>query len=220
MSAERAADRVAERVHDALTLEIVDGVAVVTFDLADSPVNVLGAAAARAFGAVLDRLERDPTIRAAVLLSGKPDSWIAGADIEQFLTVRDAADAEALSRQGQAMVDRIERGRVPIVAAVHGAALGGGLEVALACAWRVATEHPKTTFALPEVQLGLIPGMGGTQRLPRRVGLQLALDMILTGRSVRARKALAIGLVDDLVHPSILREVALRRARELADGTR
>ncbi len=220
MSAARTSERATERVHDALSLEVVDGVAVATFDLPDAPVNVLGAPAARAFGALLDRLESDPTIRAAVLLSGKPDTWIAGADIEQFLAVRDAADAEALSRQGQAMVDRIERGRVPVVAAVHGAALGGGLEVALACAWRVATEHPKTTFALPEVQLGLIPGMGGTQRLPRRVGLQLALDMILTGRSVRARKALAIGLVDDLVHPSILREVALRRARELADGTR
>jgi 3-hydroxyacyl-CoA dehydrogenase/enoyl-CoA hydratase/3-hydroxybutyryl-CoA epimerase len=130
---------------------------------------------------------------AAVLLSGKPDGWIAGADIDQFLTVHAAADAEALSRQGQAMVERIERCRVPVVAAIHGAALGGGLEVALACAWRVASEHRKTTFALPEVQLGLIPGMGGTQRLPRRVGLQAALDMILTGRTVRGRKALAMG---------------------------
>jgi 3-hydroxyacyl-CoA dehydrogenase/enoyl-CoA hydratase/3-hydroxybutyryl-CoA epimerase len=133
--------------------------------------------------------------------------------------VRVAADAEALSRQGQAMADRVERCRVPIVAAVHGACLGGGLEVALACAWRVATEHPKTTFALPEVQLGLIPGMGGTQRLPRRIGLQAALDMILTGKTVRARKALAMGLVDDLVHPAALDAVAEQRAGELAAGT-
>lgn len=209
-----------ERPHPALAVEMVDGVAAVTFDLPGAPVNVLGAAAAEAFGALLDRIERDGAIRAAVLFSGKADGWIAGADIEQFVAVRNAADAEALSRQGQALVDRIERCRVPIVAAMHGAALGGGLEVALACSWRVATEHPKTTFALPEVQLGLIPGMGGTQRLPRRVGLQVALDMILTGRTVRARRALAIGLMDDVVHPSVLREVALRRARELADGTR
>ncbi|MGZ8455985.1 MAG: 3-hydroxyacyl-CoA dehydrogenase NAD-binding domain-containing protein [Gemmatirosa sp.] len=207
-------------LHPALTLETIDGVAVVTFDLPDSPVNVLGAVAAEAFGALLDRVERDSAIRAVVLLSGKTDSWIAGADIEQFLTVRAAADAEALSRQGQAMVDRIERARVPVVAAIHGAALGGGLEVALACSWRIASEHPKTTFALPEVQLGLIPGMGGTQRLPRRVGLQVALDMILTGRTVRARKALALGLIDDLVHPSALREIAVQRARQLADGSR
>ena len=214
---DRAAD---ERLHDALTLAVVDGVAVATFDLPDAPVNVLGAPAAAAFAALLDRLERDAALRACVLLSGKPDTWIAGADIDQFLAVRSAVDAETLSRQGQAMVDRIERCRVPVVAAVHGAALGGGLEVALACAWRVASEHPKTTFALPETQLGLIPGMGGTQRLPRRVGLQAALDLILTSRTVRARKALAMRLVDDLVHPAILREVALRRAGELAAGTR
>ncbi|MDF1503936.1 3-hydroxyacyl-CoA dehydrogenase NAD-binding domain-containing protein [Roseisolibacter sp. H3M3-2] len=213
-------DRTSEQVHPALALEIAGGVAVATFDLPGSAVNVLGAAAAEAFGALLDRVDRDPSVRAVVLLSGKPDAWIAGADIEQFAHVREAGDGEALSRQGQALVDRVERSRAPVVAAIHGAALGGGLEVALACAWRVATDHPKTTFALPEVQLGLIPGMGGTQRLPRRVGLQTALDMILTGRTLRGRKALAIGLIDDLVHPAVLREVALRRARELAEGAR
>lgn len=210
-----------ERLDAALTLTMADGgIAVAAFDLPDQPVNVLGADAARAFGALLDRLERDTSIRGAVLLSGKPDGFIAGADIEQFGAVRTAADGEALSRQGQQLVDRVERCRVPVVAAIHGAALGGGLEVALACAWRVATEHRKTVFALPEVQLGLIPGMGGTQRLPRRIGLQAALDMILTGKNVRARKALALGLIDDLVHPAVLRDVAVRRARELADGTR
>ena len=208
-----------ERLHDALTLELRDGgVAVATFDLPGAPVNVLGAAAGAAFGALLDRLERDPALRACVLRSGKRDSFVAGADIDQFLTVRSAAEAEALSRQGQAMADRLERCRVPVVAAVHGACLGGGLELALACAWRVATDAPKTTFALPEVQLGLIPGMGGTQRLPRRVGLQAALDLILTGRTVRAKRALALGLIDDLVHPAVLDAVAERRARELATG--
>jgi 3-hydroxyacyl-CoA dehydrogenase/enoyl-CoA hydratase/3-hydroxybutyryl-CoA epimerase len=209
-----------EQLHPVLALELADGVAVATFDLPGSAVNVLGAPAAEAFGALLDRVERDRSVRAIVLLSGKPDAWIAGADVDQFADVHTASDGEALSRQGQALVDRVERSRAPVVAAIHGAALGGGLEVALACAWRVATDHPKTTFALPEVQLGLIPGMGGTQRLPRRVGLQHALDLILTGRSVRGRRALAMGLIDDLVHPAILREVAVRRARELADGTR
>ncbi|HYX80973.1 MAG TPA: 3-hydroxyacyl-CoA dehydrogenase NAD-binding domain-containing protein, partial [Gemmatimonadales bacterium] len=118
------------------------------------------------------------------------------------------------------MLNRLERLRVPVVAAIHGACLGGGLETALACAWRVATEHPKTVLGLPEVQLGLIPGTGGTQRLPRMIGLPNALDMILRGRNVRPRKALQMGLVDDVVHPAILRDIALRRARELASGTR
>ena len=209
-----------ESLHDALTLEFREGIAVATFDLPGASVNVLGAFAATAFGALLDRLDRDANIRACVLRSGKTDAWIAGADIEQFATLRDATDAEALSWQGQAMADRVERARVPIVAAIHGACLGGGLELALACAWRVATEHARTTFALPEVQLGLIPGMGGTQRLPRRIGLQAALDMILTGKTVRARKARSLGIVDDLVHPAVLLDIAVRRARELASGER
>lgn len=211
-------------LHDALTLELTldvqDGIAVATFDLPDAPVNVLGPSAAVAFGLLLDRLDRDVTIRACVLRSGKPDTWVAGADIEQFATLRNATDAEALSWEGQAMTDRVERCRVPIVAAIHGACLGGGLELALACAWRVATNDARTTFALPEVQLGLIPGMGGTQRLPRRIGLQAALDMILTGKTVRARQARTLGIVDDLVHPMIVLDVARQRARALANGER
>jgi 3-hydroxyacyl-CoA dehydrogenase/enoyl-CoA hydratase/3-hydroxybutyryl-CoA epimerase len=191
-------------------------VLVVTLDVPGAPVNTLGPQVADAFAALMDDVERDETVRAVVLLSGKADSWIAGADIEQFAEVRVAADGEALSRRGHELLARLEGLRAPAVAAVHGACLGGGLEVALACAYRVATDHPKTVFALPEVQLGLIPGAGGTQRLPRLVGLQQALDMILTGKNVRGRKALAAGLVDDLVHPAALRDVAVRRARELA----
>ena len=210
-----------DSVRDVIAVELRDdGIAVATFDLPDSPVNVLGAPAAAAFSLLLDRLDRDASVRACVLRSGKPDRWIVGADIEQFAALRDATDAEALSWQGQAMADRIERSRVPVVAAVHGACLGGGLEVALACAWRVASDHEETTFALPEVQLGLIPGMGGTQRLPRRIGLQPALDLILTGKTVRPRQARKLGLVDDLVHPAILLDVAMQRARELASGQR
>ena len=220
-AADEAPGRDSGRLHHALGFELRDdGIAIATFDLPDTRVNVLGPAAAAAFSALFDRLDRDASVRACVLRSGKTDGFIAGADIEQFATLRDATDAEALSWRGQAMADRIERARVPIVAAVHGACLGGGLELALACAWRVASEHPKTTFALPEVQLGLIPGMGGTQRLPRRIGLQAALDLMLTGRTVRARRARTLGIVDDLVHPAVLLDVALRRARELASGER
>ena len=97
--------------------------------------------------------------------------------------------------------------------------MGGGLEAALACAYRIATEHPKTVLALPEVQLGIFPGAGGTQRLPQTVGLQAALDMILTGKNVRARKAAQIGLVHELVHPAVLRRVAIQRAIDGADWT-
>ena len=203
----------------ALSVEFDDSVAVVTFDLPDEPVNKFTHAVREEFAALMERLEGDPGIAAVVLLSGKRDVFIAGADIDELLAIHTPGDAERLSAEGQAMLDRLERGK-PVVAAIDGACLGGGLEAALACAWRIATENPKTILALPEVQLGLIPGAGGTQRLPRTVGLRAALDMILTGKNVRAKKALQIGLVDELVHPAIVRDVALRRARELGDGTR
>lgn len=202
----------------ALKLEMLDGIAVVTFDLPNESVNKFSPAVIDEFTAMINRLEQDPAVEAAVLISGKPGTFIAGADIDQFLEFKSAADAQRASAFGHAMMRRIEAGRVPVVAAIEGACLGGGLEFALACAYRIAADTPKTVLALPEVQLGLIPGAGGTQRLPRRIGLQAALDMILTGKNVRAKKALQSGLVEELVHPSILRRIAVQRAQELASG--
>jgi len=197
----------------------VDGdVLVVTIDRPGTSLNTLTPGLIGEFDDVLARVDEDPLIKAVVLVSGKPDSFIAGADIEQFLEIASAAEAERGSRAAQTLLDRVEALRVPVVVAIHGACLGGGLEVALACRYRICTDHPKTTLGLPEVQLGLIPGIGGTQRLPRRVGLQAALDMILTGRSIRGKRALQMGLVDEMVHPAILTETALDRARLLASG--
>ncbi len=203
-----------------LSLVVEDGVAVVTFDDTSAPVNSLNSRLAGEFDAVLARIAQDSTIVAAVLASGKSDVWIAGADIEELVSVSSSDEAQALSRSGQRLLDALAALRKPVVAAIHGACLGGGLEVALACHWRVLTDHPKSVCALPEVQLGLIPGAGGTQRLPRLIGLQAALDLILTGKNVRPESARKLGLVDDLVHPAILHAVAVERARELADGTR
>ena len=204
----------------ALTVGMEDGIAVITFDLPGEPVNKFSQAVKDEFLALFDRLEGDQAVRGAVLISGKPDSFVAGADIDEFLRWTTAARAEKASRDGHAMLDRLEGLRHPVVAAIHGACMGGGLEAALACAYRVVSDHPKTVLALPEVQLGIFPGAGGTQRLPRTVGLQAALDMILTGKNVRARKAAQIGLVHEMVHPAILRQVAVQRAREIADGVR
>ena len=203
----------------ALRLEHQDGIAIVTIDLPGEPVNKVTATLRTEFAELFGRIESDTTVQGVVLMSGKPDTWIAGADIDEFLSMHSVTDAESLSRGGQALLARLESLRVPVVAAIHGACLGAGLETALACHYRVASDHPTTVLALPEVQLGLIPGAGGTQRLPRLIGLQRALDMILTGRNIRARKAQQMGLVDELVHPAILREVAVDRARHLADFT-
>ena len=203
----------------ALTLQHDDGVAVITIDLPGEQVNTVTAGLRAEFAALFAQLEGDTSVKAVVILSGKGDTWLAGADIDEFLTLHTPQDGEALSRSGQALLDKLETLKIPVVAAIHGACLGGGLETALACRYRIATDHPKTVLALPEVQLGLIPGAGGTQRLPRLIGLQRALDMILSSRNVRAKKAWQMGLVDELVHPAILREVALDRARKLAAGT-
>jgi 3-hydroxyacyl-CoA dehydrogenase/enoyl-CoA hydratase/3-hydroxybutyryl-CoA epimerase len=211
---------VGTRWKPALSVEVVDGIAVITFDLPNESVNKLSRAVKDEFVALLSRMEQDTSVHGAVLISGKPDVWIAGADIEEFLQLKTATDAERLSRDGQMLLDSVERLRIPVVAAIHGACLGGGLETALACRYRIATDHPKTILGLPEVQLGLIPGAGGTQRLPRRIGLTNALDLILTGKHVRPKKALQLGLIDELVHPSILRSISIQRAREVAEGRR
>lgn len=200
----------------ALRMEVEDGIAVITFDDPSAPVNALSSRLSAEFAQLFRRIEMDGSIRGAVLLSGKPDVWIAGADIDELTRITSSAQGEALSRTGQELLNALEALHKPVVAAIHGACLGGGLEVALACHWRVLTNHPKSTCALPEVQLGLLPGAGGTQRLPKLVGLRAALDMMLTGRTIRASHARSLGLVDDVVHPAVLRRVAVQRARELA----
>ncbi|MEO5590014.1 MAG: fatty acid oxidation complex subunit alpha FadJ [Gemmatimonadaceae bacterium] len=204
----------------ALTTEIIDGVAVITIDLPGEPVNKFNRAVKDEFVALFDRLQSDLTVRSAVLISGKQDSFIAGAAIEEFLEIKSAAEAERLSHEGQLLLDSIQEHRTPLVVAIHGACMGGALELSLAAHYRIATDHPKTVLALPEVQIGLIPGAGGTQRLPRLIGIRSALDMILTGKNIRAKKAFQIGLVDELVHPSILKRIAIQRAGEIADGKR
>jgi 3-hydroxyacyl-CoA dehydrogenase/enoyl-CoA hydratase/3-hydroxybutyryl-CoA epimerase len=203
----------------ALSLDVQDGIAIITIDLPNEPVNKFSSQVIAEFGAMLTAIEANSAVKAAVLISGKPDVFIAGADIDAFLEFKSAKDAESASASGHQIMARLESSRVPVVAAVHGACLGAGLEMTLACAYRIASDHPKTVLALPETQLGLIPGAGGTQRLPKVIGLQAALDMILTAKNVRGRKALQSGLVDELVHPSILRDIAIARAKALAAGT-
>jgi 3-hydroxyacyl-CoA dehydrogenase/enoyl-CoA hydratase/3-hydroxybutyryl-CoA epimerase len=200
----------------AFTTTVENGIAVVAFDLPGEPVNKLSDAVKVEFEALLIRLRDDTTIRSAVLISGKPDNFIAGADIEELSELTTESAAERLSFEGQEMVSRVETLSTPVVAAIHGACLGAGLELALACHYRIATDHPKTQLGLPEVQLGLIPGAGGCQRLPRLIGARAALDMILTGKSERGPKALRLGLVDELVPPSILRTAAVAAADRLA----
>jgi 3-hydroxyacyl-CoA dehydrogenase/enoyl-CoA hydratase/3-hydroxybutyryl-CoA epimerase len=202
----------------AISLTIQDGVALLVLDLVGEPVNKITAAVRAELTAALDRVQSDGTVRAAVLLSGKAGSFIAGADIDEFVALKTRDDAHRLVRVGQALVNRLEMLGKPLVVGIHGACLGGGLEAALACAYRIATDHPKTRLGLPEVQLGIIPAAGGCQRLPRVVGIRAALDLILTGRQLPAARARRIGLVDEVVHEAILSRVARETALKLAGG--
>ena len=204
-----------ELTHFRLTLD--DGIATVTVDRADEPLNTLDPSLMEDFAAILDRLETDSEIEAVVITSAKPDNFVAGADIKWFseLDVDTGREAVAQGQEYFARLERLHRLRgKPVVAAIHGACLGGGNELALACSHRIATDHPKTRLGQPEVQLGVIPAAGGTQRLPRLIGVAAALDLILTGKQVDARRAARLGLVDEVVPPTLLTEIARRRAKE------
>jgi 3-hydroxyacyl-CoA dehydrogenase/enoyl-CoA hydratase/3-hydroxybutyryl-CoA epimerase len=196
-------------------IEKDNGVAVVWLDQPGENVNTISVDLVDTFTAILNSLEKDETVKGIVIISRKPDTFIAGADIDKFKDMASSDEAEALSRKGNALLNRMTAFPKPIVAALHGAALGGGLEVALACHYRIASDDPKTILALPEVKLGLLPGGGGTQRLPRLVGLQTALTMMLTGKNIYPRQAKKIGLVDDLIHPYGLLEAAKKAALEI-----
>ena len=189
-----------------------DGVAIVRMDIPGEPMNTLKDDFVETFTEVFNAIENDADIKAVVFTSGKKDSFIAGADVTMLETVNTAAEGERISLEGHKAMARIESFGKPVVAAIHGVALGGGLEVALACHARVASDSKKTKLGLPESQLGLIPGAGGTQRLPRLIGVQPALDMMLTGKQVDAKKARKLGLVDDVVPPPILIETAAELA--------
>jgi 3-hydroxyacyl-CoA dehydrogenase / enoyl-CoA hydratase / 3-hydroxybutyryl-CoA epimerase len=202
-------------------LEVEDGIATIRLDQPGKPVNVLSSEMVDAMRDIIERLEaREGGARAAVILSAKPGVWIAGADIEEFTAIGSAADGEQMSRTAHELLGRLERLPIPVVAAIDGAALGGGLEVALACTYRIATDSPKTKLGFPEVQLGILPGAGGTQRTPRLVGVRAALDLMLTGKQLDARRAKKIGLVDEVVPAPVLERAARRIAEELAAGKR
>jgi len=206
----------ADKNHELATVRIEDGMAYVCIDVAGEEVNTLSAGMTDRFDEILDGLKRESGLEGVVLHSGKADNFIAGFDINELKEFQqDPGRLRSLIERGHRQMERFETLEVPVVAAVDGSCLGGGLEVALACSGRVCTDNEATTFGFPEIKLGVIPGLGGTQRLPRLIDPQLAMQMILTGKELDASRAEKEGLVDDVVHPGILLDVAAERAREL-----
>jgi 3-hydroxyacyl-CoA dehydrogenase/enoyl-CoA hydratase/3-hydroxybutyryl-CoA epimerase len=184
-----------------------DNIAWVYIDKAGASTNTLAVEVLAEFDKVLDEVAA-MSPKAMVIRSGKPTGFIAGADIEEFLTLKNGADAKRMVRGGWDPFNKLERLKFPTVALIEGFCMGGGLELALACRYRIAVDDPRTRLALPEVMLGIWPLMGGVMRLPRLVSPPQALDMMLTGRTVDARRARRMGLVDAAVPPRVAENAA------------
>lgn len=176
-----------------------DGLATLVFAAPDKKVNVFTREAFAELASLVEELAARDDVGVLVLLSGKEGNFIAGADVEAIAGVTDPAEAEAGSRLGHQLFSAWEALPFPTVAAVRGTCLGGGLEISLASTWRVASDGAGTRMGLPEVRLGILPGWGGSTRLPRLIGIAQSLDLILTGKTVDGRKALRLGLVDALL---------------------
>ncbi|CAF1075779.1 unnamed protein product [Rotaria sordida] len=211
-----------------IKLDYEDNIAIVQLNQENSKVNTLSRKMMNEFVPVFNHLKKDDNIKGIIVISAKPGSFIAGADINMFESVKSRDELYQMSRNGQEIMNQIEQSSKPIIAAIAGSCLGGGFEVALACHYRIGMNDKRTGFGVPEVKLGLLPGAGGTQRLLKNLSLSDALDLILTGKEIKAKKAKAMGLVDILVEPirsdvqdmeeqniEYLRSIAIRKVKEI-----
>lgn len=186
---------------------------IATITLSSPPANALSSKLLKELGAALDEIESNETIR-VVILHGEGRFFSAGADIKEFTSLSSPDESRDLAKSGQQLMERIEKFPKPIIAAIHGAALGGGLELAMACHMRVVTENAK--LGLPELQLGIIPGFAGTQRLPRYVGVAKAAEMMLTSDPITGKDAVQLGLANHAVKEEELLDFTHKIAGKIA----
>lgn len=192
-------------------------IAVVEFDLPGERANKFSTPVMMRLKDVLEELQKS-TYKAVIFKSNKAKIFIAGADIEEIKAMTHKEQYDAAVMGGQGVMNMVEDLPMPTIAAIHGACMGGGTEFVLACDYRIASDDSATRIGLPETQLGILPGFGGTQRLPRVVGLQASLDIILAGKAVNAKKAQKMGLVDKVVHPNLLLAQATKWAQEIIES--
>lgn len=191
-----------------------DGILVITVDC-PGKVNKVSSGLLDEINSLIETLEKDGNAKALVIVSGKEDNFVVGADIEEVKRMREPREMEAYISKANAILNKLAVLPIPVVTVIHGNCLGGGLELTMVADWRIATNSTDTVMGLPEIKLGLIPAAGGTQRLPRLVGLRNALPLILQGGNVRPKKAKRLGLVDELVPPYGLADVGVQKARAL-----
>lgn len=192
-------------MYQTILTEVRDGVAVITINRPDK-LNALNRTVMEELEKAVAEVIRDPEVAGAVITGAGPKAFVAGADISEFVGLS-TEEGKALAEKGQQIFFSIERSPKPIIAAVNGFALGGGCELAMACHFRIASDNAR--FGQPEVNLGLIPGYGGTQRLTHLIGKGRAIEMIITGGNIDAARALAYGLVNDVVAPEALLDKAI-----------
>lgn len=194
-----------------LSVTVEDYVAVVKLN--HPPANAMSSQVISEVGELLDNMEKDESVR-AILLHGEGRFFSAGADIKEFTSVKEAKEAMKLAQHGQVTFERVEKFSKPVIAAIHGAALGGGLELAMSCHMRFVSENAK--LGLPELTLGLIPGFAGTQRLPRYVGKAKACEMMLTSNPISGVEAVEYGLANGAFEEENLLEETLKLAKKIA----
>ena len=178
------------------------------------PVNALNTQTLQELESLFDELKQDQSVKVVLLASKNPNVFIAGADIKEFPALTSKTQAQAASLRGQAILNKIETVGKPVIAAINGVCLGGGMELVLACHIRIASD--RAPFGQPEINLGIVPGFGGTQRLPRIVGMSKATELILTGDMITAQEALRIGLVNRVVSDRDLLKQAKGLVKQIA----
>jgi len=203
------------QLKDFIQIEIKENIAICWLDHQFEKMNVVSPDIIQLFDELGPKLQDNSEIKAVIFISRKPD-FMAGADIKSF-QIEKKGDFRPFQAKGHAALNTIENSKKPFVAAINGACVGLGTELSLACHGRIATNSPRTKMGLPEVQLGLLPGGGGTQRLPRLIGIQKALDMMLTGKQIDARRAKKWGLVDELTDEGKLLQAAMIMAKKLIE---
>src|SRR5437588_3312951 len=198
----------APRTASAFRIERQDDLAILWFDLPGEKVNKFSTAVMEEFASIVDQMSRATDIRRLIIASGKASIFIAGADVSEFSKVTSAQQAAEYTRFGQQVLHRFSKLPQVTVAAINGACLGGGCELAISCDYRVMSDSPKAVIGLPETKLGIFPAWGGATKLPRLIGLPAALDIILNGKAVEGKRAKRMGLVDEVAPGPILLEVA------------
>lgn len=193
-------------------------IGIITFDLKDEKVNKFSAVAVKELDALIDEVKNETSLKCLLFMSAKKGIFIAGADINEFEHIKTEQEGYEVGRKGQQVFQKIAGLPFPTIAVIDGASMGGGTEMTLACTYRLASDNPKTRIALPEVNLGILPGWGGTARLPRLIGLQRSLDIILTGKNLDAQRAYRSGVVDKVIPKEQVKQAALSFANDVIAG--